>query len=741
MALTLNKDVKNPKQAMAVKIGTSKSSERYYANAMVACVERGLLKVGEDISKKNYQNCLNLIDEQKFVNRGDVILSSSSYSAAKLVSPISTGCSHSPMAETSAASRRERLAMLLVNTVMEILDIKGYKRPHVYHAVLSMVNCDMGELKEQLDLRSNRASSVMREFRRHSDRDSKTLRFVTFDGDNAKFFGATMSNEITENDDCLKHRNPHGLYHPHTHAVLVTDKALDVEASRDVLFKYWEKRNPGLKIDKKACFLKPVYGSDSLRQSVLQATDYVVKPSYLKSFADMFNGDDDVKDDFALRAFAEVQHAIQGFGSKRSNGVWEIANGFVNFLMDPYNSKTIGSAVLAGAYKGRESDSVPSIMTKIGVHRFTKESYRFTSSQLMSKDMLLWANRDLLNGVHFEIPDNLKWPKNNAKADLYRKLLERMMLPGRGKEGLLCMIDTWDRSMQKAHDDLVTSKNISERKFREDLSKAGVEPDPDDPTLLSPVAQSYQRKLDRVDSKLFDIRYLREAVDELVDVNGRYYIKANYRLRLQLVSMFECMRGLDKKYPDQSWDNRHNPSRKESIIVSQFLTDNKGHVTTKYLPLEVLSLYKLYLKLGQDKFVSLIIHYNDSELRQMGRSEHDVLKPVPGQPGVGCFDYRMAWCVDVQKNGVTHLVLRRVDNSNYVTDDGMVVVNAVMYDVLYFINNNWQEVPRDREIQSQSDMDGGTFQDKIDDYFAPKKKKKEPSKKSIDYASLFVDVA
>ena len=101
----------------------------------------------------------------------------------------------------------------------------------------------------------------------------------------------------------------------------------------------------------------------------------------------------------------------------------------------------------------------------------------------------------------------------------------------------------------------------------------------------------------------------------------------------------------------------------------------------------------------------------------------------------------MAWCVNVQKDGVTHLVLRRVDNSNYVTDDGMVVVNRVMYDVLYFINNNWQEVPRDREIQSQSNMDSQTFQDKIDDYFAPKKKKKEPSEKSIDYASLFVDVA
>ena len=281
MALTLNKDVKNPKQAMAVKIGTSKSSERYYANAMVACVARGLIKVGEGISKKNYQNCLSLIDEQKFIHRGDVVLSSSSYSATKLVSPISTGCSHSPMAETSAASRRERFATLLVNTVMEILDIEGYKRPRVYHAVLSMANCDMGELEEQLNLRSNRASSVMREFRRHSDRDSKTLRFVTEDGDNAKFFGATMSNELTENDDCLKQRNPHGLYHPHTHAVLVTDKVLDVEASRDVLFKYWEKRNPGLKIDKKACFLEPVYGSDSLRQSVLQATYYVVKTSFL----------------------------------------------------------------------------------------------------------------------------------------------------------------------------------------------------------------------------------------------------------------------------------------------------------------------------------------------------------------------------------------------------------------------------------------------------------------------------
>lgn len=742
---------------MAVKIGVSKSSERSYAYMMVRAVELGYIKVGEGVSKAGYENCKSLLDEQKFVNRGDVVIASSAFDSAKMIAPVSTGCSHSPMAETSAASLRERRAVFLVNTAMEILGMKGYKRPHLYHLVLSAVNCDMGELKQQLNVRSNRASDLLRALLRATERDGR-FRLIADDGSDAEFLGALVSNEITQNDDCMAQRNPHGLYHPHTHAIITSDVSLDVDASLDVIFDYWKKQNPGLKVDRKASFLKPAYGSDSLRQSVIQATDYVVKPTYMKGFSDIVNHDSE-EDDFAVKAFAEIQNAIHGFKGKRNKGVWDLAQGFVRWVMEPYNKETLGSAALAGFYKGHESDSVnvPSVLTQVAVHRFTKDSYRFTSSELMSKDMLLWANRELLNGVHFEIPKNMDWPKNNKKAELYRKLLERLMMPGSGKTGLLTMISSWYDTLTTKAQKLTASKNRAEYKYRDDLEKSGVFVDPDNDDLCSPVAMSYQRDLDRVKSKMFDVKQLYDAVYDLVDVDtarrlargsnsdvdvrdydlgGHYRIKANYRLRLKLVSMFESMRGLDKKYPDQKWTNEHSTSKKESIIVNQYFSDSN----TKFLPRGVYSLYKVYCKMGQDAFVSLVTRYNDEELKDMRRTETQHFEPLNDGSNMYRLSYRMSWCVQLQKHGITHLTLRPVSVcQNGVLSDGMVVVNDVMDWALSIISENWDEVASDRSISCLSSMGARTFQDKVNDIGKPKAKK--PTRKKANYASLFVDVA
>lgn len=195
------------------------------------------------------------------------------------------GDSLSPFQEQSKSSERVRLVTEQIEVAKRLTQADHEATGEVsgdikaFLLTLTVPNFSKGSLQEQ--------SSIFR------DRTSKFIKALT-DGASRKnglqlvgdgiFLGGLVCFELTLNRDAVLNKSTRNLFNYHAHLLILADDDIDLDATKDVLFKKWQALNNDRSLNKKAFDLQRAADEkgksiDATTSAVLEVVKYAVKPS------------------------------------------------------------------------------------------------------------------------------------------------------------------------------------------------------------------------------------------------------------------------------------------------------------------------------------------------------------------------------------------------------------------------------------------------------------------------------
>lgn len=356
----------------------------------------------KDVEIDYLENCVNFV-----VAKPNIEVLSNSAATAMKVTITQDGHHLNPLQQAKDAGRRVVEYRHMAN-VMESLyytstdssfknttyDYHGEKI-YAYSGVLSFRNTDMGSLaNERLDL-NDYGSKLWKKLKDAHKRNGLSNRLASADGTGyAAPVGMLLSNEMTINDDKLKAMDGNGIFHPHIHFILFTDKELS-DTVKDDIYNIWDGLTGSTyKTDIQAFSFAPVYSksakvSDSIVDSLKEVTKYLMDPSKWDVLA---LNDTDTADlrAFKIELFAEYFNAYKGRKRLRGLGLLRDAQGYISRFKKFEN---------ASIYK--QSDMLPALLTQLNeiVYNHRRGKYEFNHVRVLSDDELLHENKTFLSKI------------------------------------------------------------------------------------------------------------------------------------------------------------------------------------------------------------------------------------------------------------------------------------------------------------------------------------------------------
>lgn len=427
----MKKNVLHKKSNVAIN-RQSMTSGRQFVELRRAAVDKDLIAptntadrrhlVTKDMSLKDVE--LRYLDNcEKFVasNPTVEVLSNSSGSAMK--SPVTLDGHHlNPLQQSKDSSARVveyRHAFKdmdgLFNKAKIMPDLKNRMYTfegdeiYAYSGVFNFANTDVGRLNIEVDDLNTMVSTSWKRLKDTHVRDGKKNRLMAVDGSYAAPVAFLVSNEFTINDEKLRNKDGKGIFNPHIHFLLFTDKELD-SSVKDDLYKMWNDiTGTKYKTDKQAFDFKPVYSKDddfdengkmirrtedeekdiSLVRSLKEVTKYLTDPGKWDLLA-LSEDDSDTMRNFKVELFAEYYNAYSNMKRVRTFGLLRDAVGFNNTFSDFKN---------ASIFKG--SDILGDLLTQLNEFEYDTQSkrYEFNHVRVLTDDELIHENKLYLTNI------------------------------------------------------------------------------------------------------------------------------------------------------------------------------------------------------------------------------------------------------------------------------------------------------------------------------------------------------
>lgn len=617
--------VKDSSKTLGSKFDTYVKSQYKFLSLVHAGAINGLLTVTKPTDSKHKHNFKHqpvLVDsgdlgyEQYYhldmtdnvvIPHVTMVYSNGANTAGRVVYIDNTRIAHSPLRELNEASKRTQTMVKVLDTAKQLQEIRsGSSEFYSYMTTLTIPNCDKDELNQVVGSMSTRITAVIKALQ-DGYRNGNGLRLVDHSGRPVQILGAIVKIEITINQAKLKSCDSQGIFHPHIHIVLITANELALGPSRRILFHYWRNKNSDMVLSRKAFNFKKAYSknqmdSDDTTSIVAEATKYATKPTMYKllpTIKDSNNLTDD--DQFKLEIFCEVFKTIKGRQLSRSYGLIRDSTGFVNFLKNgimvkytgnnPMHGKheriSIFDAFMFGNYYNNKQIHVPDIMTTrnelIPGGNFNQVS--------LSDDELLYANKGLLSGATWELPDNIKWPSNNQKADEYKELLTRFGFVQPGLGNIIDQLQSWIQTIDQRKDKVLhTVLDASERSFQ------------------------YNDLL----HKREDVRRLVGILEDVCDQYGADTTTLTTHDYSQIYRDVDLMQVMDAHHATLHYDSYGKPNDvtfDEPDVERRLVSAYKKHddvrfiSATSFLPREILIEYGAWLKHTPSEFIDNLASY------------------------------------------------------------------------------------------------------------------------------------
>lgn len=269
-------------------------------------------------------------------------------------------------------------------------------RLYAYAGVLSFTNAHKGNLKTEVKALNDKASAFWKKLKDAHNRDGLTNRLTAANGDGyAAPVGMLMANEMTINTDKLLAMDKKGIYHPHIHFILFTDKPLADSVTAD-LYQIWDDLTGTRYTVPNAFTFAKVYSksatideSSAILDSLKEVTKYLMDPSKMNIFS-LKKTDSVALRDFKVELFAEYFNAYSGMKRMRSYGLLRDAQGFINRFSDFENASIF-----------KTSDILGNLLTQLNELKYDikKQRYNFNHIRVLTSDEILHENNSYLSRV------------------------------------------------------------------------------------------------------------------------------------------------------------------------------------------------------------------------------------------------------------------------------------------------------------------------------------------------------
>ena len=617
--------IKDSSKTLGSKFDTYIKSQYKFLSLVHAGAINGLLTVtkpNDSKHKHNFKHQPVLVDsgdlgyEQYYhlditdnvvIPHPTMVYSNGSNTAGRMVYIDNTRIAHSPLRELNEASKRTQTMVKVLDTAKQLQEIRsGSSEFYSYMTTLTIPNCNKDELDQVVGSMSTRITAVIKALQ-DGYRNGNGLRLVDHNGRPVQILGAIVKIEITINQVKLKTCDSQGIFHPHIHIVLITANELALGPSRRILFHYWSNKNSDMVLSRKAFNFKKAYSknqmdSDDTTSIVAEATKYATKPTMYKllpTIKDSNNLTDD--DQFKLEIFCEVFKTIKGRQLSRSYGLIRDATGFVNFLKNgimvkytgnkPMHGKheriSIFDAFMFGNYCDNKQIHVPDIMT---TRNELIPGGNFNQVAL-SDDELLYANKGLLSGATWELPDGIKWPANNKKASEYKELLSRFGFVEPGMINIIYQLEDWIRAIDR----------------REQY-------------VLGHVSDSTERffQVNNLIHKRADVHRLERILEDVCDQYGADTTTLTTHDYSEIYRDVDLMQVMDAHHAKLHRDaygvpddiTFDEPGVERKLVAAYKKHDDVRFMSaTAFLPREILREYAVWLKHTPDEFIAGLVDH------------------------------------------------------------------------------------------------------------------------------------
>lgn len=369
---------KQVKYDVADKFAVATLTEQYFCNAVVDCVDAGLIKK-TDTQRKRYDISSHVVREMKNYQ----LLTNSKGDIGKMRVFMGCGDHLSPLQEQNDSSRRVREVTIQMEIAQRLFE-KQYpgNKMHAFMLTLTVPNARKGNLKEHFENQRKRVSALIKSLKDGSTRKNG-LQLVG-DGD---FVGAFVSHELTINDKALNSESIFNLYNDHSHVIVLTNDDIDVDESAKVLFAKWQKLNAkDFNLARGAFDFERAYSKNSKSsasiEAVKEAVKYAVKPATWNQLKDTKTNK------YQREVFSEIYNSLAGVKKKMSHGILRDASMFLRLFSEFENS--ISYSVSGG---------FPDLVTQlVSVER---EKNRFVSKHLrkLTNSEIIYHNKDIIKNM------------------------------------------------------------------------------------------------------------------------------------------------------------------------------------------------------------------------------------------------------------------------------------------------------------------------------------------------------
>lgn len=378
MAFKAKYDDKKIKYGVSDKFGVATLTEQYFCNAVVDCIDAGLIKKSV-IQRKRYDISSHVVREMKNYQ----LLTNSKGDVGKMRVFMGCGDHLSPLQEQNDSSRRVREVTVQMEIAQRLFE-KQYanQKMHAFMLTLTVPNARKNNLKEHFANQRKRVSALIKSLKDGVNRQNG-LQLVG-DGD---FIGAFVSHELTINDSALSSESVFNLYNDHSHVIILTDDDIDVDESANVLFDKWQKLNAkDFNLSRGAFDFERAYDkngkSSASIEAVKEAVKYAVKPSTWNKLKDTKTSK------YQREVFAEIYNSLSGVKKKMSHGILRDASAFLRLFDEFENS-------ISFSVSGGFSDLVTQLVS------IEKEKNRFVSKHLrrLTNEEIIYHNKDIIKNM------------------------------------------------------------------------------------------------------------------------------------------------------------------------------------------------------------------------------------------------------------------------------------------------------------------------------------------------------
>ena len=409
---------KNGKVNLRNKFEKLNTAEIKFNNHLIECVEDGLLTVGDDsrkagvdISTKQY----DFVREHRgILYRTAVdVYTDGANTMGRPLAYMTSGVAHSPSREMKTASERNSESQTAIRLLRWQLDKRGYDKYYAYFITMTIPNVDLGQFNVGWKAVRRNTSKIVKAIQDGTNNNNGLRLLASFpkdDGtpDYAKFLGGMASFESTINGDKLIRCDPVGIFHPHAHLLIITDKPIRLKWLKRRLFTYWHSKFSGLFLSPNAFKVKRAF---DLSESIPEMSKYMVKPDFYPRFSSKPTA-------FSKKVFAELFSTIKGTQSKASYWLYGDCIGLVKDMNQSGKGRMVLSSVNAGALPTDTDVYAPDVVTKVTT--VAKDS---CTSKDISPDEILYANKDLLQYTLWTKPTGIKYP-DTKKGRMLKELIE-----------------------------------------------------------------------------------------------------------------------------------------------------------------------------------------------------------------------------------------------------------------------------------------------------------------------------